>query len=120
MPAACAIRPQLESRPKRAVFTSGEFAIARATRSASSSSFAPVTAARPTRVAPSPSATISRASCKSTASSRPRGKTAPEDPVAWSSTVSLVLIWPSTVIRSIDSARAVRRVASGSSTTALV
>ena len=28
MPAACAIRPQLESRPKSAVLTSGEFALA--------------------------------------------------------------------------------------------
>ena len=36
MPAACAIRPQLGSRPWSAVLTSGELAIARATRSASS------------------------------------------------------------------------------------
>ena len=35
MPAAWAIRPQFGSRPKRAVLTSGELAIARATRSAS-------------------------------------------------------------------------------------
>ena len=50
----------------------------------------------PTRVAPSPSATISSASCSSTASSSPSGSGAPAAPVACSSTVSLVLIWPST------------------------
>ena len=42
MPAAWAIRPQFGSRPSSAVLTSGELAIARATRSASSSSAAPV------------------------------------------------------------------------------
>ena len=54
----------------------------------------------PPCVAPSPSATISSASCSRIASSRPSGSGAPAAPVACSSTVSLVLIWPSTVIRS--------------------
>ena len=42
MPAAWAIRPQLGSRPKSAVLTSGELAIARATRSASAAEAAPL------------------------------------------------------------------------------
>ena len=60
----------------------------------------PRTSIRPTRVAPSPSATTSSANWSRTASRSPSGSGRPEDPVAWSRTVSLVLIWPSTVIRS--------------------
>ena len=71
------------------------------------------TSTLPTRVAPSPSATTSSASCSSTASRRPSGIGRPADPVACSRTVSLVLIWPSTVIRSKDVAVASRRVAIG-------
>ncbi len=62
-PAAWAIRPQLGSRPNSAVLTSGELAIARATRSASAAVAASLTSIRPTRTAPSPSRTISIASC---------------------------------------------------------
>ncbi len=54
------------------------------------------------------------------ASSRPSGSGAPAAPVACSSTVSLVLIWPSTVIRSKEASLAARRAASGSATTASV
>ena len=120
MPAAWAIRPQFGSRPKRAVLTSGELAIVRATRSASSAEAAPSTSTRATRAAPSPSRMISIASCSRTASSSPAGSGAPAAPVACRSTVSLVLIWPSTVIRSKEASTAARRAASGSSTTASV
>ncbi len=69
---------------------------------------------------PSPSATTSSASCKSTASSSPSGSGAPEAPVACRSRVSLVLICPSTVIRSKEASQAARSATSGSSTTASV
>ena len=120
IPAACAIRPQFASRPVSAVLTSGEFAIARATRSASAASAAPVTSTRPTRSAPSPSATTSSASCSRTESRRPSGRGFPAAPVAWRRTVSLVLIWPSTVIRSNEPATARRSAASGSGISASV
>ena len=84
MPAAWAIRPQLGSRPNSAVLTRGELAIARATRSASAGEAAPSTWILPIRTAPSPSATISSASCSRTASSRPSGSGARAAPVACS------------------------------------
>ena len=61
LPAAAATRPQLASWPKTAVFTSGELAIERATRSASFSLAAPMTFTVTSLVAPSPSAAIWRA-----------------------------------------------------------
>ena len=62
--------------------TRGELAIALAVRSASSASAAPVTSILPTRVAPSPSATTSSASCSRTASSSPGGSGRPAVPLA--------------------------------------
>ena len=61
------MRPQLGSPPCSAHFTSGEFATARATGSTASTE--PRTTRRATRSAPSPSATISSASWRSSASS---------------------------------------------------
>ena len=117
MPAAWATRPQFGSRPVSAVCTSCEFAIARATRSASSAP-TPPRSPRPgaIRVAPSPSATTSSASWSSAASSRPSGSGSPEAPLACSTTVSLVLIWPSTVIRSNERRPRRAGAASGSAT----
>ena len=91
----------------RAVFTRGEFATERAT--ASTASARPRTITRAIRSVPSPSATISSASWRISASSAsPRaissavsGSTAtPEAPPACTTTVSLVESWPSTVMRS--------------------
>ena len=112
-PAAWAIRPQLGSRPKSAVLTSGELAIARATRSASASVGG---AARPRPGRPGRRPRRRRRSRSPAAAgprrAGPRAAAAPAAPVACSSTVSLVLIWPSTVIRSKEAstARAQRRV----------
>ena len=69
LPMAAAMRPQFASRPQTAVFTSGEFATARAARSASVSLAAPVTCTVTRRVAPSPSAAIMRASVSHTSTS---------------------------------------------------
>ena len=55
-------RPQLGSQPAQAVLTSGEWAMALATRSASASAAAPSMRSSTTWVTPSPSATIWRAS----------------------------------------------------------
>ena len=101
IPAAWAIRPQLGSRPKSAVFTSGELAIARAARSASSSlggldapgRSRPGSRPRRRRRSRAPAAAALRRAS-------PPGSGRPDSPLACSSTVSLVLIWPSTVIRS--------------------
>ena len=101
------MRPKLGSAPCSAVFTSGEFATARATGSTCASS--PRTTMRATRCVPSPSATISIASWRSTASiaspstssSALSGATStPEAPFASANTVSLVDSWPSTLMRS--------------------
>ena len=61
-PATATSRPQFGSPPCTAVFTSGEFAIARAVVFASSSVLAPVTLMVISLVAPSPPRTMSIAS----------------------------------------------------------
>ena len=101
------MRPKLGSPPWRAVFTSGELAIERATGSTASGR--PLTTTRPTRFAPSPSCTISSASWRSRASSASPSASSsadsgstrtPEAPLARATTVSLVESWPSTLMRS--------------------
>ena len=66
LPTAMATRPQFASPPNNAVLTSGEFATARAARSASASLAAPPHRDRDELVAPSPSRTIMRASSPQT------------------------------------------------------
>ena len=69
LPTAITTRPQLASSPAMAVLTSGELAIACATRKALSSETAPSTVTVTSLLAPSPSRTTSRASSCSTSPS---------------------------------------------------
>ena len=71
-PAAATMRPQLGSAPCTAVFTSGEFAIVRATWRASSLVRASQTVTAISLVAPSPPRTMPSASSRETASSPSR------------------------------------------------
>jgi hypothetical protein len=100
------MRPQFGSLPWIAVFTSGEHAIESPTRCACRSLAAPVMRNSTSRVAPSPSRAIWRASEAHTAvnaavnAASPASSTvAPETPEASTSTVSLVLMSPSTLMR---------------------
>ena len=106
------MRPQLGSLPASAVLTSGELAIARATRSASAAVFAPRTSTATSFDAPSPSLTISLASVWQSSTSpaanheallAPARTVTPEAPLASASTVSLVDVSPSTVMWLKDS-----------------
>ena len=103
-PAAAAIRPQLASDPKIAVFTRLSRAIVRATVTASSSVAAPVTRTVIRLVTPSASACIccarSRQTAVSAAVNTSGSGATPEAPEASTSTVSLVDIQPSTSSRS--------------------
>ena len=102
---AAARRPQLGSQPAQAVLTSGEWAMALATRSASASLAAPSMRNSTTCDKPSPSATTWRASevQTSVSAAAKAGLSAPIDtplaPEASSSTVSLVEVSPSTEMR---------------------
>src|ERR687891_2219562 len=107
LPAAWRRRPKFGSPPWSAALTSGELAIERATGSTASGR--PFTTIRPTRLAPSPSATMSMASWRRRASSASpslsssglSGSTrTPVAPFANANTVSLVESWPSTEMRS--------------------
>ncbi len=104
MPTAITIRPQFGSSPAIAVLTSGEFAIDSATRRASASSAAPVTATVTNLVAPSPSRTTCCARSRITSSSASAkaalpATSTPEAPVAAISSVSEVEVSPSTVMQ---------------------
>ena len=121
MPAAWAIRPQFGSRPKSAVLTSGELAIARATRSASLGVAAPRASIRP---APRRALAVGddlereleqdRVEQARRAAARPPRRSPAAGPCRWCD------ICPSTVIRSKEASTAPRRAASGSLTMASV
>src|SRR5579871_5124598 len=106
VPAAQTKRPQLGSPPWNAHLQSVEVAIARAIRCASPSRRAPRTVTSTSRVAPSPSSTMRRAISTSASPSarvsrrwsREPGQTGrlPAAPLASRSTVSFVLMSPST------------------------
>src|ERR1017187_1379002 len=99
-------RPQFGSDPAMAVFTSGEFAIARAMATAAPLVSAPATSMVTNFLAPSPSRAMARASAAMTSVissstmgiSRGPGRT-PEAPLARSASVSLVEVSPSTESR---------------------
>ena len=107
LPTVASTRPQLGSAPKSEAFTSGDWAMARATSRAASSLGAPATTTSQSLVAPSPSAAMARAISPSrsvrAASKRARSgdgsarRGLPARPLASTSTVSLVDISPSTV-----------------------
>ena len=110
LPTAMTRRPQLASSAASAVFTSGELPMASAMAFAAWSSAAPVTVTSTNLVAPSPSRTICWARSSSTASSACWNATSFGSfgsassssicsPVAKSSTVSLVDVSESTVMR---------------------
>ena len=108
LPMAIMKRPMLGSWPKKAVLTSLELATVKATLRASATLRAPSTRTSTSLVVPSPSATILSASSfitrvisrSSTSSpSPPRAILGfPATPLARHSTVSLVLVSPSTVM----------------------
>src|SRR5579884_2867817 len=121
VPAAETKRPQLGSPPWNAHRQSVEVAIARAMRRASAAPRAPRTTISTSRVAPSPSSTTRRAISPS-ASARARASwRSPREPgrivgfaaapLARRSTVSLVLVSPSTEIALSDPATAARKAA---------
>ena len=104
------MRPQLASSPKKAVLTRAELAMVWAALKASSSSRAPTTRMVTSLVAPSPSRTIFRArSLKTLSRASPNSRAAlglsssiqglPAAPLAMTSTMSLVEVSPSTVMR---------------------
>ena len=117
-PIACRIRPGFGSAPNSAVFTSGESATARATVRASDSFPAPTTSTNSTWLTPSPSwisCDASDAPTSSIADAKPSHpessgdtRSRPAAPLAKSSTVSLVLVHPSTVMALNAGARASR------------
>ena len=125
-PAAAAIRPQLASDPKIAVFTRLSRAMVRATVTASSSVAAPVTRTVIRLVTPSASACIWRARSRHTAANASVNTTGsaatPDAPEASTSTVSFVDMQPSTCSRSKLTRTAARSASSrtGESTTASV
>ena len=101
--------------------TSGELAIARATRSASAARGGAVDLDPPDpRGALAVGDDLERELQQHRLEQALGQRLRPAAPVACSSTVSLVLICPSTVIRSKEASTAARRAASGSSTTASV
>src|SRR6185503_6095004 len=128
-PAAASTRPQLGSPPWMAVRTRFELVMVRAARRASAAEAAPRTRTSNTFVAPSPSATIIRARSAHTARtpssnaarSAPFGAT-PDAPFARTSSVSLVLVSPSTEIalKVVSAARETMRRRSPGSTAASV
>ena len=98
------MRPQFGSAPKMAVFTRALSATAFATRFASASSRSPSTSMVTRCVAPSASAAMARARSAHTADGggletrqRPRPGAVRSAPLANSSSVSLVLVCPSTL-----------------------